>query len=138
MTLLLVEELRRKLATESQFAVTWEYFLDHFAEKPAFLERGSWAVRDPILRCIGECYAKANPKATQVAIDGFCPKEVPEFKMIHGAFRIGEHWGGVLYFQDLDMGLICFTQANGKVMYARFHVKPEAMAATRAARAAAN
>lgn len=123
-----VEELRRKLVGETEFANIWDYFLTHFAEKPAFLELGRWAAQEPLLGCILECYKRANPEFVAGKLVNFRPREVPEFKLIHGAFQMQGNWSGFVYFTDLDMGLVCFANPKtGKSIFGRFHTDPKAV-----------
>ena len=128
MTLEHVQALRRKLAVETQFDEIWDYFLTHFAEQPAFLDRGAWGPQQPLLNCILECYRRTKPGVDKALLVGFRPRDVPEFKMVHGAFQLKGEFGGFVYFTDMNMGLVCFSDLKtGQSTLGRFHVEPKAM-----------
>ncbi len=123
-----VEELRRKLVTGSQFADTWDYFLTNFAESPEFIARGKPGPQPPLMACLLECYRRAKPNVKVASLDLFLPIEVPEFKMIHGTFQVQGLGCGFVYFTELDMGMVCFTNMKtGECIMGRFHADPKAM-----------
>jgi hypothetical protein len=123
-----VDELRRKLISNTDFADIWDYFLTHFGEQPEFIRRGKRGTTEELARCIAECYGRAKPELKAVAVRDFRPKEVDEFKMVHGVCVVDGHWCGFVYFMDLDMGLVCFSNlTTGQSIMGRFHADPNVM-----------
>ncbi len=123
-----LEELRRKLAGDSDFGSVWDYFLTNFAGNPQFIQRGKPGPEEPLLHCISECYRRSKPNVEVILLHHFLPIEVPEFKLVHGAFQIQGEWCGFVYFTDLDMGMVCFSNAQtGRSIMGRFHTDPKLM-----------
>jgi hypothetical protein len=120
MTLLAVSELKRKLATETEFGEIWRHYFDQFAENEAFLKLGR-RVRSPdferVISNVGFRLLVDEIELRQVMLT-----EIPEYSMLHGACLVNGHVAAVLFFADIDMGLLAITLSvdEGRMLYGRF------------------
>ncbi len=117
-----IATLRKKLAEATDFLELWEYFLTHFAENPEFHELGRPAEASFLLEVIGELGSKLlNQQA--IRISQLMLIEIPEASLFHGACLIEGRLAGLMFFQDLDMGLMALSEISGKTMLARFSIR---------------
>jgi hypothetical protein len=118
------QELKQKLLNEAELPPVWLYFMNHFVDDPEFITLGE-RVNHPFVEAVvaevgrqlfGASATVSNLRLTRIA----------EQKFIHGGFAVGAHLGGVIYFEDEQMGLVTVAQMPPSidVKYARFSGKP--------------
>ena len=123
MDLAQLQQLKQELQREKTLSRIWLFFMDHFGDKEEFVAAGEDA-RDPFVEAV-----IANVGQQLFGEDGAVSDlilcRVPEQYFIHGGFALGGRIGGVIYFDDLKMGLLMVTDRppSIEVKYARFSGK---------------
>ena len=124
MDLTQMQELKQKLLYEAELAPVWSFFMNHFVDNPEFIALGS-QISHPFVEAVvaevgrqlfGSDGKVNNLRLTQIADQSF----------IHGGFGMGLHLGGVIYFDDVQMGLVTVAEKPPSidVKYARFSGRP--------------
>ncbi len=112
-------DLKRLLVEATDFFEVYGFFMDHFGEKPEMISLGT-PLKDPtfvaVLEKIGaQILGKRAPMSDPVLL------HLPAEKLIHGGFVLGEFFGCVFYFEDLEKGLAAFgSMEGGPSQMARF------------------
>jgi hypothetical protein len=104
MDLSLLATLKDKLATATEFTDVWSYFFDHFGEDPEFIHAGDRAEHpflSAIIAQIGE-----ELFGRKVPVDNLLLTHLTNHAFYHGAFTIGNRLGNVIYFDDIQTGLL--------------------------------
>ena len=120
MNLTQLAELKSMLQSAKEFIKVWEFFLDHFGEDPAFIKLGH-QVRDDFMEAVFAQVARqlfhSEVDWKQVIFTG-----LPEHHFIHGGGLVNGGLLNVLYFDDIQVGLLCGTMPfkNHEVKLARF------------------
>lgn len=96
--------------------MTW--FFDHLADDDRFLEAGK-TIEHPLLPQILPAIVAAIRKPP-VRIANLLLITVPDTKFIHGGFSVGGLPGTVIYFEDIDWGLLALLQSDGQTDFMRF------------------
>jgi hypothetical protein len=124
MDLTRMQELKRKLLHEAQLPPVWVYFLDHFGDKQEFRVLGDRVNHPFVEAVVSEVGRQLFGGATTVR--DLILKRIDDVKFIHGGFMIGGHIGGVIYFEDEQMGLVMVAEMppSIEVKYARFSGQP--------------
>lgn len=111
MDLKLLQTLKHKLVHGESFGDAFEYFLDHFGEKPEFMSHGE-RIDDPVV-------VAAIESVTEKLFEGevrMTPPllvSIPEHKFIHGSCLINGGLTIVVYYTDLDMGILAIQRPQG-------------------------
>lgn len=119
-----LQELKHKLLHDKDLAPVWLYFLDHFAENPAFIALGE-RVHHPLIETVIEQVSKQLfPRDGTVM--GTLLTQIDEPKFLHGGFFMGLRPGGVFFYEDINMGLLAVPDLppSIEVKYARFSSRP--------------
>jgi hypothetical protein len=104
-------ELRRLLVVATDFFQVYSYFMDHFGENPEMMSLGT-ELRDPTFVAVLEKIG-GQILGKQASIEQPLLLHLPEHRLIHGGFVIGDHFGCVFYFDDLEKGLAAFGSLDG-------------------------
>ncbi len=113
-------ELKRMVSFDAQLAPVFKYFLTHFAEMPGFIQLGERVYRHPveaIIEAVGnELHIDPGP------INKLALIRIPEHHFVHGSFFIGFRIGGVIYFEDIEVGImnLCEGLHSPDVKFVRF------------------
>jgi hypothetical protein len=104
-------DLRRLLVEATDFFEVYGYFMDNFGENPEMLTLGT-ELQDPtfvaVLEKIGSQLLGKKASIAQPLL-----LHLPEQKLIHGGFMLGNHFGCVFYFEDIEKGLAAFGSIEG-------------------------
>jgi len=103
--------LKDKLITAKDFQDPWNYFFDHFGENPDFLQLGHRS-HDPALKTIIEGIGEQLFKK-KVKVSNFLLTEIAEHNFFHGACFIQGRIATVLFFKDIDKGLLAISMSMG-------------------------
>jgi hypothetical protein len=124
MDLVRMLELKKKLLHDSQLPPVWVYFLDHFADKQEFRVLGD-RVNHPFVEAVVSEVGR-QLFGGQSSVKDLILKRIEDASFIHGGFMIGGHIGGVIYFEDEQMGLVMVAEMppSIEVKYARFSGQP--------------
>lgn len=118
----LMPKLKEMVVTADDFMTVWTYFLDHFGENPAFLDLGA-PTKSPfieaIIRQVGGQIFKREPTLNNLFLI-----HVPEQKFIHGGFVLNGKISGIIYFEDIQWGIISVSMSlGGHTEFSRFSAK---------------
>ena len=124
MDLTRLQELKQKLLHDKDLAPVWLYFLDHFAENPAFIALGERVDHPLVEAVIDQVSKQLFPRDGKVV--GVLLTEIAEPKFLHGGFFMGLRPGGVFFYEDIGMGLLVVPDLppSIEVKYARFSGRP--------------
>ena len=124
MELTRLQELKQKLLHDKDLAPVWLYFLDHFAENPAFIALGERVDHPLVEAVIDQVSKQLFPRDGKVV--GVLLTEIAEPKFLHGGFFMGLRPGGVFFYEDIGMGLLVVPDLppSIEVKYARFSGRP--------------
>lgn len=119
-----VVELKKKLMTEKELHVVWTFFLDHLGENIAFLDACVPAKNEFVMALVRQLAAKLFPGNDELQHEWL--KAMPEHSMIHGSFFVGGRISAVIYFEDLQAGMIAFCglRRGEEHKFIRFSGKP--------------
>ncbi len=113
-----LSDLKDKLLTGENFSDTYNYFFDHFGENNEFM-RMSKKTKHPVIKkiisSIGEQLFKKKVDVTHMMLLKF-----PKSDFYHGACFIDGKMGGIIFFQDIDMGMISIVKEYPETLFIRF------------------
>lgn len=116
-----LEELKEKLTSENDFSKIWNFYMDNFADHAEFTDLGHPGKNkylDTVVR--KTCQEIFGHK---IKITDFLLIKIAKYKFFHGPFQVDGRIGGVIYFQDINIGLLAVSadnSNNGMVKYSRF------------------
>jgi hypothetical protein len=105
--------LKRKMQDETNFKSVWEYFLDNFGEDAEFLSYGE-PVEHPVLEGIIKCITKELFPTRSATLAQLLLVRVIGQPFIHGGCIFGGKLGTILYFEDIEMGMISIVSASSQ------------------------
>jgi hypothetical protein len=111
MDLSLLATLKDKLANATDFGDVWTYFFDHFGEDREFIDQGDRADHpflEAIIAQIGE-----ELFGCKVAVENLLLTRLPDHDFYHGGFTFAGRMGNVIYFDDVQTGLLAVLMAGG-------------------------
>ncbi|MFO0982608.1 MAG: hypothetical protein U1E76_12890 [Planctomycetota bacterium] len=119
-----LDELRTAVETAEDLGKPWTIFFDHFGENQEFLRLGRPVV-DPRVH---ELFERALQSAGQhhlqrasVTVVDMCLIALPEHRLIHGPAQVNDHAATVIYFDDIQIGLVALTQlGSAQAHFTRF------------------
>ena len=118
-----LETLKEKLQHDDDFGAVWQYFFDHFGGNAAFVQSGTPASADvnafiePVIeRTVQHILGR------EVMIAQLNLTEVAGHHFFHGPALTDAGLCVILYFDDVKVGMISFTQGlgSGLMHYGRF------------------
>jgi len=115
------DALKREFATTSDFAAFWNGFIERFASQDGFMAMGAPAEVEgmEILICrvtsrmLEQLVEPANTRLIKIAEAGF----------VHGSCMVDGRLCCVLFFEELEMGLLVLMSDSGKTQYTRFTLR---------------
>jgi hypothetical protein len=115
-----LKELRKKLVIEKELSEVWEFYMEHFADHGAFASFGKLAENkflDEVLKKL--C---AQLFGAQAEIGDFLLISIADYDFFHGPFIVEGRIGGIIYFEDVNFGLIAVSESttSDRVKYSRF------------------
>ena len=112
-----IDTLKSKMQTVENFADAWNYFFDHLGENPAFLREGK-RIEDEMLKfLIVQSVKSAGKGATNITQCMFV--EVGG-NFVHGPVIIGPNMVNLLYFRDINMGMLAIVSLTKKTRETHF------------------
>jgi len=100
-------DLKLRLQSAKNFGEVWHFFLDHFGENEAFMAKGE-RVRHPLVEGVVEQVAKQVLKRSIDAKQILLTK-LADDRFIHGSGLFGGTLIAVMYFEDIDAGMLSLT-----------------------------
>ncbi|MUG96425.1 hypothetical protein F7734_30395 [Scytonema sp. UIC 10036] len=116
-----LQELKRKLTFEADLSDIWLYYMDHFADDPKFTDLGEPAYSEYLDAVLHKTCQQMFGSA--IKITNFFPIYIAQYRLFHGPFQVDGRIGGVIYFEDLKIGLLAVSADNpptDAVKYSRF------------------
>lgn len=116
-----LQELKQKLTNEADLSNIWLFYMDHFADYREFTELGEPAPNEYLDAVIHKtCQQMFGRKIT---ISDFLPIYIAKYRFFHGPFQAQRRIGGVIYFEDIKIGLLAVSAnypPTDAVKYSRF------------------
>jgi len=116
-----LQELKQKLKNEADLSHIWLFYMDHFADDPKFTELGEPAYNEYLDAVLHKTCEHLFGRA--IKITDFFLIYIAKYRLFHGPFQVKGRIGGVIYFEDLKIGLLAVS-ADGPpkdaVKYSRF------------------
>jgi len=116
-----LQELKQKLTSVADLSHIWLFYMDHFADHPEFTELGEPTHNEYLDTVIHKTSQQMFGRA--VKITDFFPIHIAKYHFFHGPFQVERRIGGVIYFEDLKIGLIAVSAdypPTDAVKYSRF------------------
>ncbi len=116
-----LQELKQKLTSEADLSKIWLFYMDHFADHPEFTELGEPAKNKYLNAIVHKTIEKIFGKATKIS--NFFLIYIAKYQFFHGPFQVKGRIGGVIYFQDIKIGLLAVSvdfPSKDAVKYSRF------------------
>lgn len=117
------QELKQKLTDEADLSTIWLFYMDHFADHPQFTDLGEPAHSEYLDAVIRTTCQQMFGRAK---VHDFLSIYIAEHKFFHGPFQVERRIGGVIYFEDIKVGLIAVSAdfpPTDVVKYSRFSEK---------------
>ncbi|MGI2902779.1 hypothetical protein [Tolypothrix sp. VBCCA 56010] len=116
-----LQELKQKLTNEADLSHIWSFYMDHFADHPEFTDLGEPAYNQYLDTVIHKTCQQIFGKA--IKINGFFSIYIAKYQLFHGPFQVEGRIGGVIYFEDIKIGLLAVSvnyPLTDAVKYSRF------------------
>jgi hypothetical protein len=115
-----ISRLKQKISREADLDKIWSFYMDHFADHPKFTDLGEPAQNDYLDAVIHRICQQLFGKA--VKIDRFLLIHLENYQFFHGSFLVGGQIGGVIFFEDIKIGLFAMSglPPSNEVKYSRF------------------
>ncbi len=119
--------LKELLQTADNFGDIVKYFFDHLSNNPAFIHH-SKPVKHPLIKqtlqsVAAELFkqdAAVADRKQDAAVTNMLLLKLNKYPFYHGACFTQGRPVSVLYFEDIDMGLVCTASTFPYMQYARF------------------
>ena len=120
MDLSLLETLKEKLADATDFTDVWNYFFDHFGEDLEFIDAGDRAAHPFLTAIIAQIGIELFGR--KVRVEDLLLTHLPDHAFYHGGFTIGGRLGNIIYFDDVQTGLLAviMSPATNETKFVRF------------------
>jgi hypothetical protein len=115
-----LEELKQKLTKEKELSNIWTFYMDHFADHQEFTDLGEPAYNEHLnaimLKICQQIFG------SKIKITDFLLIYIAKYQFFHGPFQVQGCIGGLIYFDDLKMGLLAVSMdyPSNEVKYSRF------------------
>jgi hypothetical protein len=115
-----IYQLKEKLQREKDLSKIWLYYMDEFGDRPEFTDLGELVENDFLATVIAQVCQQIFGKLT-TKVDGIMIIELREYQFFHASFMSNNHIGGVIFFEDINTGLVALASANDSLAkYSRF------------------
>lgn len=112
--------LKDKLINGSDFSEVFRFFLDHFGENPEFHDIGELVPEHPLLLSMIEQIGRTMFKQNKLRLVGLHLARLNEYPFIHGGFFINGKVATILYFEEINKGLMAVSWGGDEMRYSRF------------------
>ncbi len=120
MNLELLEQLKQKLDHEKKLSSVWSFYMDYFAAHREFTDLGEPtenSLIEAVVTQVGQQLFGGDDTVSDLLLI-----RIADHQFLHGTFVIGGRMGGVIYFEDKQMGLVAVAEwpPSKEVKYSRF------------------
>ncbi|MBN3907822.1 MAG: hypothetical protein HWQ35_15045 [Nostoc sp. NMS1] len=115
------QELKQKLTNDADLSRIWLFYMDHFADHPEFTDLGEPAYNEYLNAVLHKTCQQMFGRA--IKITDFLLIYIAPYNLFHGAFQVEGRIGGVIYFEDIKIGLLAVSAdypPTDAVKYSRF------------------
>jgi len=118
-----METLKRKVVNEPDLKKVFEYFFDHFGEDMDFIRSCTPIQHELLIQLLPILVRELLPPADYTRTLNLRLLHAPEYNFIHGAINVDKFYGGVIYFEDIQTGVIslCEFPPSGMTKFLRFN-----------------
>jgi hypothetical protein len=103
--------LKTKVLAGGDFGAIMSYFFDTCAENREFLDLGKLTRHQKLEAILPQVLMSACGE--KVKLNRLLLTEIPEAKFIHGGFMVEGRPGSVIYFEDIDKGVVALMARDG-------------------------
>lgn len=118
-----LQELKHKLVNDKNLSDIWLFYMDHFVDDPKFTDLGQPAQNEHLEAILHKSCEQIFGRA--IKITNFLLIYIAKYRLFHGPLQVEAHIGGVIYFEDIEVGLLAMSEAfspTGEVKYSRFYI----------------
>jgi len=113
-------ELRRQVATATEFDRFWDYYMTGFVERAGFLQMGQPVSIDRAVEVLETTAGIMMGLEAPVAARNLLLVEVPEAGIVHGSGVFDGRLAAVIYVPETEVGMLAVWVAGGQMRYSRF------------------
>ncbi len=116
-----LQELKEKLQNESNLSNIWTFYMDHFADHEEFTDMGEPAYNEYLDAIVHQISQQIF--GSKIKITDFLLIYIKKYQLFHRPFQIKGRIGGVIYFEDIKIGLLAVSAhypPTDEVKYSRF------------------
>ncbi|KYC36448.1 hypothetical protein WA1_42855 [Scytonema hofmannii PCC 7110] len=116
-----LQELKQKLTNETDLSHVWSFYMDHFADDPKFTQLGEPASNEYLDAVLHKTCQYMFGRT--IKITNFFLIYIAKYQLFHGPFQVKGRIGGVIYFEDIKIGLLAVSAdapPTDVVKYSRF------------------
>jgi hypothetical protein len=116
-----LQELKQKLINEKDLSQIWLFHMDHFADHREFTELGKPAHNDYLNVVLHKTCQQMF--GNSITITNLFLIYIAEYQFFHGPFQVEGRMGGVIFFEDIKIGLLAVSSEfppTDAVKYSRF------------------
>ena len=119
-----LQELKRRLVNDKDLMKLWGFFLDEFAANLEFIEQGAPTQDQSLETTIAHIALQMFPRDGNVTMTRLV--KLPDQHFIHGSVNVAGRVGGVVYFEDIRVGLVAVSDLfpSDETKLARFSTAP--------------
>ena len=113
-----LEQLKQKLSHEKKLNSVWSFYMTHFAAHQEFTDLGEPTNNSLVSAVV----TQVGQQLFNEAVSDLLLIRIADYQFIHGPFRLRGRTGGVIYFEDTQMGLVAVAERppSKEVKYSRF------------------
>ena len=118
-----IQDLKRRLAECTDFAVFWNFYFDNFAENREFINNGRLMTGERQRQILAEIALRVFGETSLALVNPMLIEHL-ESGAIHGTCMVKSKLMCILFFPDLDLGMAAFSEIYGKSRtdYCRFSI----------------
>jgi hypothetical protein len=118
-----LKTLKEKVLLEEEFSGVWGYFFDNFGDVPKFMDLGK-KVKNIKIKTIVEKVSQEILAQADARVTNFMIIELAKYGFIHGAFTIGNRLGNLIYYKEIDTGMVVIAPRQGSdvTLFGRFSI----------------
>ncbi|MBD2251550.1 hypothetical protein [Nostoc parmelioides] len=116
-----LQELKQKLTIEADLSAIWSFYMDSFVDDTEFIELGEPKYNEYLDAVIHKTCEQMFGRV--IKITDFLTIYIAQYGFFHAPFWAEKRIGGVIYFEDLKIGLIAVSAdypPTDEVKYSRF------------------
>jgi hypothetical protein len=113
-----LQELKQQLLKEKDLSTIWTYYMDNFADHAEFTDLGEPKQSHFLEALVPQVCQQLFGK--KVKIHDLLLIYLSDYQFFHAPFVVEHRIGGLIYFEDVNTGLIAVSAEYPMVKYSRF------------------